>query len=59
MTTYRPATPHSNAIKRPACPQCGTAMLLFGIEAERPGYELHSFDCPKCRRIETRVGKAE
>jgi hypothetical protein len=58
MTTYQPATPHSDAITRPHCAECGTAMLLFGIEAERPGYELHSFECPKCKNIETRVGKA-
>jgi hypothetical protein len=33
-------------------------MWLFGIEPEKPGYELHSFDCPKCHHIETVVGKA-
>ena len=40
MTTYPPATAHSDSINRPACPKCGTAMLLFGIEAESPGHEL-------------------
>jgi len=59
MTIYRPATPHSDSIERPRCSKCRTAMLLFGIEPERPGYELHSFECPKCKNIETRVGKAE
>jgi hypothetical protein len=34
------------------------AMLLFGIEAEKPGFELWSFDCPKCHHIEVAVGKA-
>ena len=57
MTTYQPATPHSDSIERPVCPKCGTAMLLFGIEDERPGYELHSFECPKCQNIETRTWK--
>jgi len=33
-------------------------MRLFGIEAERPGYELHSFACPKCGHIEIAIGKA-
>ncbi len=33
-------------------------MLLFGIEPERPGSELHSFECPKCQNIETRIGKS-
>jgi hypothetical protein len=59
MTIYKPATPHSNSIKRPTCSKCGTGMLLFGIEPERPGYELHSFECPKCQNTETRIGKSE
>ncbi len=59
MTIYRPATPHSDSIKRPLCSKCGTATLLFGIEVERPGYELHSFECPKCQNIETRIWKIE
>ena len=60
MTTYKPATPHSNSITRPNCSKCGTATLLFGIErADKPDYELWSFECPKCQQIETAVGKAE
>ena len=59
MTTYPPATAHSDLINRPACPKCGTAMLLFGIEAESPGHELLSFECPNCQNIETRIGKSE
>ena len=37
MTRHQPATAHSNSIERPDCSRCGTAMLLFGIEAESPG----------------------
>ena len=58
MTTYQPATPHSDSIKRPDCPKCGTKMRLFGIEAERPGYELHSFECPKCNHIQVAIGQS-
>ena len=58
MTTYQPATAHSNSIKRPDCSKCRTRMLLFGIEAESPGHELLSFECPKCKNIETRIGKS-
>jgi predicted RNA-binding Zn-ribbon protein involved in translation (DUF1610 family) len=58
MTTYRPATPHSNAIKRPDCPKCGIQMRLFGIEPDSPGLELRSFACPQCDHIETAIGKA-
>ena len=59
MTIYQPVTAHSNSIKRPVCSKCGTAMLLFGIEAESPGHELQSFECPKCQNIETRIGKSK
>ena len=52
-----PATPHSDSIKRPNCSDCGTATQLFGIEAERAGYELLTFVCPGCKHIETAVGK--
>jgi hypothetical protein len=34
-------------------------MRLFGIEPERPGYELLSFECPKYQHIETEIGKAQ
>jgi hypothetical protein len=57
MILYQPATLHSDSIKRPNCSDCGTATHLFGIEAERPGYELLTFVCPRCNHIETAVGK--
>jgi len=61
MTRYQPATAHSNAIVRPKCSECSTATLLIGIEPEpeRPGYELHTFQCPACEHYETAIGKAE
>ena len=59
MTKYQPATSHSDLIRRPECSKCGTAMLLFGIEAESPGRELLSFECPRCQNIETRTGNSE
>ena len=57
MTTYRPRTPQSDAIKRPDCSECGTLSRLFGIEPEKPGYELHTFHCPKCNYVQTAVAK--
>jgi ribosomal protein S27E len=57
MTTYQPATPHSDSIKRPNCAKCGTKTRLFGIEPERPGQELLSFECPNCKHIQTAIGK--
>ena len=59
MTKYQPATSHCDSIRRPECSKCGTAMLLFGIEAESPGRELLSFECPQCQNIETRTGNSE
>ena len=55
-----PATEHSDAIVRPTCCECVTATVLVGIEAEpeRPGYDLHTFQCPNCERFETAVGNA-
>ena len=57
MNTYRPATPHSDAIVRPDCPECGMRMNLFGIEPERPSTELHTFVCPNCKNTEIAVAK--
>lgn len=57
MTTFQPATPHSDLIARLACSKCGTGMDLFGIEDDRQGYELHSFECPDCHHIGTAVAK--
>ena len=60
MTLYKPATAHSNSVVRPKCTKCGTATLLFGIEAAaRSGYEVHTFECPKCKHIEVAEGMAD
>lgn len=58
MATYQPKTPHSDLIERPNCAKCGAKMRLFGIEPERPGHELHSFECPTCKDIQTAIGEA-
>jgi hypothetical protein len=55
---FAPATPHFDSIVRPDCAECGAATLLVGIEAERPGYDLHTFQCPDCGNFEVAVGKA-
>ena len=57
MTTYQPRTPHSDAIKRSKCFRCGTGMNFFCIEPEKPGFELHTFVCPKCEHTTTAVAK--
>jgi ribosomal protein S27E len=55
---FAPATPHSDSIVRPSCSDCGTATFLVGIEPQRPGYELLTFQCPKCEHFKTVVGIA-
>ena len=57
VIVFEPATAHSEAVVRPVCSVCGTATLLVGIESERPGYELRTFERPTCRHFETAVGK--
>ena len=59
MTTYQPATSHSNSIKRPSCSKCGTGMLLFGIKNEAPAKNLSDSSVSQMLNIETRIGKAE
>jgi hypothetical protein len=33
-------------IARPACPRCGTRMLLIRIFPDRPGYDQRIYECP-------------
>jgi len=58
MIRFESTMPRSNSIKKPDCPECGAGMSLFGIEADDPGHELLSFDCPRCQHIETKVRKS-
>ena len=58
MTKYQPATPTTDAIVRPPCTKCGTKTFLAGIEPDRPGYELYTFECPRCGQFETSVAVA-
>ena len=58
MTKYQPATPATDAIVRPPCSACGTKTLLVGIETARPGYDLNTFECPRCGQFETSVTAA-
>lgn len=50
MSIYQPATPYSDSIKRPACPRCGTRMMLARITPvrDKPDHDKRSFECPKC-----------
>ena len=30
------------------CPGCGNPMRLAPIEPDKPGFDLHTFECSKC-----------
>jgi hypothetical protein len=55
---FAPASAYSDALVRPACSGCGMVTVLVGIEPDRPGYELHTFQCAVCQNFELAVGKA-
>ena len=55
MTIYQPATAASNALVRPPCTKRGTPTLLIGIESDRPGFDLNTFEYPKCGQFDTTV----
>jgi hypothetical protein len=50
MTQYTPSESYSVSIVRPACPKCGTRMMLAGVSylQGRPDHDERTFDCPKC-----------
>ena len=56
VISFQAAMPHSDAIKRPKCSECGSSGRTVWNKPERPGYELHTFVCPQCEHIETAVG---
>jgi transposase-like protein len=35
-------------IQRPACPECHAHMMLARITPARMGFDLQTFECPKC-----------
>lgn len=41
------------AIDGPACPQCGSKMMLASIEPVAPGIDHHTFECDMCDHSET------
>ena len=38
-------------IHRPACRNCHTHMMLVRIMPARMGFDLHTFECPKCDHV--------
>jgi DNA polymerase III alpha subunit (gram-positive type) len=38
-------------IHRPACPKCHTHMMLARIMVASVGFDLRTFECPKCDHV--------
>jgi hypothetical protein len=39
-------------IQRPACPECHAHMMLARITPARTGFDLRTFECPRCDRVQ-------
>jgi Zn-finger nucleic acid-binding protein len=46
MATIPPAPPLI------VCPNCELELVLIGVELERPGRDVYTFECPKCHCLE-------
>lgn len=38
----------SSFMARPSCPKCGTRTMLVRIFPDRPGYDVRTYECPRC-----------
>ena len=47
------------AFERPACPKCKARMMLVSTERERPGVDLHMYQCAVCNYILTTLAAYE
>jgi hypothetical protein len=48
MLSDKPFLNYGARVERPLCPKCKTQMMVARIAPGRTGFELQSFDCPKC-----------
>ena len=44
---------------RPACPTCGSRMLLVRIFPDKPGHDQHTYECPRCADEITEIVQSE
>jgi len=47
MATITDKTP-GVFLMRPACPTCGSGMLLVRSFPNKPGHDQHTYECPRC-----------
>lgn len=50
MAQFTPSESYSISIVRPACPKCGTRMMLARVcyLQGKPDHDECTFNCPKC-----------
>ena len=44
---------------RPACPTCGSRMLLVRIFPDKLGHDQHTYECPRCADEITEIVQSE
>jgi hypothetical protein len=47
-----PTGPPLGTMERLRCPRCQTRTMLAGSAPGPAGYELRTFECPKCDRVQ-------
>jgi hypothetical protein len=40
---------------RPQCPKCTALMYLARTTLDQPGFDLRTFECPRCQHVESVV----
>jgi hypothetical protein len=48
MHNFQIAKSEFAKIDLPACPRCGSQMLLTRIVPDKPGYDQRTFECGQC-----------
>jgi hypothetical protein len=50
-------TPITARLNCPKCTTHTTQMYLARIEPAKPGFDLRTFECPRCQHVETAVAQ--
>jgi hypothetical protein len=46
-------------VERPACLKCKARMMLVSVEPNRPGVDLHTYQCAVCNHVLTTLAAYE
>jgi hypothetical protein len=55
MTNFQPIVRATDLSNWPPCSKCGTMMVLTRFEPDAHGYDLRTFECPRCDHAECNV----